>query len=234
MPKLTLLLGRKMIQIYDLDQEMIRIGRDETMDVFIDNPSVSRRHAEIRREGDGWVVADLGSSNGTFLHGTRIETPQALAAGDEIGFGKFSVLFDKAMAAKPEEHPHAKARAVGPAGTEGTMHIKAHEVKELLEDSERKRRAQVRWESGGRKGTHYLSETPAVLVGTDDLCDLRVPRGPRHHLLVVNTDDGCHVRNLAMFGKMTVQGRATKKATLKDGDVVEMGGVKLTFAADIA
>lgn len=234
MPKLTLLLGRKTMQVYDLNKEKIRIGRDETMDIFIDNPSVSRRHAEIRREGDGWVVQDLGSSNGTFLHGARIEAPQALAVGDEIGFGKFSVLFDKAVAAKPEEAPQAHARAVGPAGTEGTMHIKAHEVKELLQDSERKRRAQIAWESGGRKGTHYLSEAPAILVGTDDLCDLMVPKGPKHHLLVVNTSNGCQVRNLAMFGKMTVQGRATKKATLKDGDVVEMGGVKLTFAADIA
>ncbi|MGD8321643.1 MAG: FHA domain-containing protein [Gemmatimonadota bacterium] len=234
MPKLTLLLGRKTMRIYDLDKETIHIGRDEGMDIFIDNPSVSRRHAEIRREGQGWVVEDLGSSNGTFLHGARIASPRPLAVGDEIGFGKFSVLFDKAVAAQPDVAREARARVVTPADTSGTMHIKAHEVKELLKDSERKRRAHLQWESGGRKGAHYLSEAPAILVGTDDLCDLQVPRGPRHHLLVLNTEDGCEVRNLAMFARMTVRGRPTRTATLEDGDVVEMSGVKLTFVADIA
>ncbi len=56
MPKITLLMGRKTMRVYDLDQAAIRIGREEDMDVLIDNQSVSRRQAEIRREGEGWVV----------------------------------------------------------------------------------------------------------------------------------------------------------------------------------
>jgi FHA domain len=233
MPKLTLLVGRATMKVYDFAGTVIRVGRDEEMDVVIDNPSVSRHHAELRREGNGWVVADLGSSNGTFLHGKKITGAQPIVEGDEIGFGKFSLVFDKVVGQVPLAAGRAKVQDVTPP-TEGTMHIKAADVKELLEDSERKRRAHVLWESGGRRGQHYLSETPAALFGTDDLCDVKVPRGPKHHLLMVNREGGCEVRNLALFARMTVNGNATKLKTLKDGEVVEMSGLKLTFVADLS
>ena len=114
------------------------------------------------------------------------------------------------------------------------MHIKSHEVKELLKDSERERRAHLVWESGGQRGKHYLSEAPAALFGTGDLCDVKVPRAPKHHVLVVNRDAGCEVRNLHWWAKMTVGGRKKNLAMLDDGDVVEVGGLKLTYVADIA
>jgi len=234
MPKLTLLIGRKAMQVYDLDKETILIGREDDVDIVIDNPSVSRKHAQIRKEGTGWVVEDLGSSNGTFLHTQKITAATPVKEGDEIGLGKFSVVFGKAVgdlveqvAAKPAAKP-APVDAVG-----GTMQIKSHEVKELLKDSERKRRAHLQWESGGRKGTHYLADAPAVLFGTDDLCDVRVPAGPKHHLLIVSTREGCEARNLAMFGTMKVAGRATKRGVLKDGDVIQFKGLVVNFVADI-
>lgn len=234
MPKMTLLIGRKAMQVYDLNKDSILIGREDDVDIVIDNPSVSRKHAQVRKEGAGWVVEDLGSSNGTFLHGGKITGARELKEGDEIGFGKFSVVFGKAVGDMVEQvaaKPAAKHVAMDAAG--GTMQIKSHEVKELLKDSERKRRAHLQWESGGRKGTHYLTDAPAVLFGTDELCDVKVPAGPKHHLLVVNTKDGCEVRNLAMFGTMKVGGRATKKAILKDGDVVQFKGLVVNFVADI-
>lgn len=237
MPKLTLLLGRRTMQVYDFKQPSIIIGRDDGADVLIDNPSVSRRHAEIRLGDDGWVVEDLGSSNGTFLRGSKIDGPQSIGLGDEIGFGKFSIVFGKALGEGEAARPAPGRVAPRPpamAGTEGTMHINPHEVKELLKEADRKKRAHFVWESGGERGTHYLSEAPAVLIGTDELCDLQVPKAPKHHLLIVHTPEGYDVRYLAMFGSMTVRGRATKRTRLRNGDVVEAGGVKLTFMDDVA
>mgnify|MGYP001160061520 CR=1 FL=1 len=114
------------------------------------------------------------------------------------------------------------------------MHIRASEVRELLKDAERKKRAHLAWESGGQRGSFYPSEVPAALFGTDELCDVRVPKGPKHHVLVVNREDGCEVRNLTAWSSMTFRGGTTKKAVLKDGDAVEIGGLKLIFVADIA
>jgi len=237
MPKLTLLLGRRTMQVYDFKQESIVVGRDDGADILIDNPSVSRRHAEICLDDQGrWIVRDLGSSNGTFLRDGRIEGPQVLALGDEIGFGKFSILFGKAVGDEPSPVPPPSTLSRPQptmAGGEGTMHIKPHEVKELLKDSDRQRRAQFTWEAGGQRGTHFFADDPAVLVGTDDVCDLIVPKGPKHHLLLINRASGCDARYLAAFGSMSVGGRSTKRATLRDGDVLEVSGLTITYKGEV-
>jgi hypothetical protein len=239
MPKLTLLLGRRTLQAYDFKQESIVIGRDETADVVIDNPSVSRRHAEIRLTDSGWVVDDLGSSNGTFLAGSRIDQARSIGLGDEIGFGKFTVVFGKALGngEVPIHKPSPMTDRGTPLSTPmpaGTMHINPHEVKELLEDADRKKRAHFVWESGGETGTHYLSDQNAVLVGTDELCDIRVPRAPRHHILIMSVNGQTEVRYLAMLGSMTVRGQSVRRARLRNGDVVEAVGLRLTFLDNVA
>jgi len=61
-----------------------------------------------------------------------------------------------------------------------------------------------------------------------------VPKAPKHHVLVVKTESGCDVRYLGMFGSMSVRGRKTKRAALRNGDVVQAGDLKLTFMADVA
>jgi hypothetical protein len=231
MPQLTLVLGRKPVQVYNLDQTRVRIGREAGVDIIIDNPGVSRLHAELRKEGDGWTVTDMGSANGTFLNGQKIAATQLIKAGDEIGLGKFSLLFEKALAAPTLST--TRPAAPEPGQMQGTMHIKAHEVTQLLNDASKQRRAQIVWEAAGQKGTHYLADAPAVLIGMDDLCDVVVPKGPKHHLLLMRKDKGCEVRNLAMFGKMKVGGAVTRKARLKDGDVVEMAGLKVTFVGEL-
>lgn len=230
MPQLTLVLGRKPVQVYNLDQNRIRIGREAGVDIVVDNAGVSRLHAELRKEGDGWTVTDMGSANGTFLNGQRVSATQLLKAGDEIGMGKFSLLFEKVLDAPAAP---AAGPAHAPVEAQGTMHIKAHEVAQLLNESSKQRKAHVEWESGGQRGSHHFAEAAAVLFGMDDLCDVVVPKGPKHHLLMIRKDRGCEIRNLAMFAKMKVGGSVTKKARLKDGDVVEMAGLKLTFRGDL-
>ena len=237
MPKLTLLLGRRTMQVYDFKQPSIVIGRDDGVDVLIDNPSVSRRHAEIRLGDNGWVVEDLGSSNGTFIRGTKIQGPQPLGLGDEIGLGKFSIVFGKALGegehAPPAGAAAPSAKQTAAAAMQGTMHIKPHEVRELLKESDRKKRAHLLWESGGEKGTHYLSEAPAVLIGTDELCDVRVPKGPKHHVLIVRSSVGTDARYLGTFGSMSVRGQKTDRSKLRNGDVIKSGGLTITFVDDV-
>src|SRR3954470_12614095 len=69
------------------------IGRSRDSDLTLDDPNVSRRHAELRREGDAWVVADLASTNGVKVNGRRV-AEQRLNPGDEITVGLEKLHFE--------------------------------------------------------------------------------------------------------------------------------------------
>ena len=76
-----------------LDQEVTTAGRHPESDIFLDDVTVSRRHAEFRQLGDGsFTVGDVGSLNGTYLNRERIDSAE-LSGGDEVQIGKFRLLF---------------------------------------------------------------------------------------------------------------------------------------------
>src|SRR5688572_28351330 len=70
------------------------LGRSRDADVTIDDPNVSRRHAEVRPSGGSWIVRDLGSTNGVKVNGRRIQGPQSLRTGDTIELGTARVTFE--------------------------------------------------------------------------------------------------------------------------------------------
>ncbi len=73
--------------------EPVTIGRHADCDVVLEDSNVSRRHAEVRRQGEEYVVTDLGSTNGTKVNGARIKQ-QPLADGDEVTLGKTVLRFE--------------------------------------------------------------------------------------------------------------------------------------------
>jgi pSer/pThr/pTyr-binding forkhead associated (FHA) protein len=75
-----------------LDKPVITLGRHPDSDVYLDDITVSRRHAEVRRETEGFLVSDSGSLNGTYLNQERVETA-VLRNGDELQVGKFRLIF---------------------------------------------------------------------------------------------------------------------------------------------
>jgi hypothetical protein len=70
------------------------LGRSRDADVVLDDPNVSRHHAEVRPSGGSWIVNDLGSTNGIKLNGRRIRGPESLKRGDVIELGTSRVTFD--------------------------------------------------------------------------------------------------------------------------------------------
>jgi pSer/pThr/pTyr-binding forkhead associated (FHA) protein len=75
-----------------LDADVTRAGRHPDSDIFLDDITVSRRHAELVRVPAGFTVRDVGSLNGTYLNRERIDEAP-LANGDEIQIGKFKLVF---------------------------------------------------------------------------------------------------------------------------------------------
>jgi hypothetical protein len=70
------------------------LGRSREADVVVDDPNVSRKHAEVRPSGGSWIVRDLGSTNGVKVNGRRVQGPQSLKPGDVIELGTARVTFE--------------------------------------------------------------------------------------------------------------------------------------------
>jgi hypothetical protein len=69
------------------------IGRGRQADVVLNDPNVSRKHAEIRPRGGSWVITDLESTNGSQLNGRRIDGTEVLRSGDEVELGESVMTF---------------------------------------------------------------------------------------------------------------------------------------------
>ena len=72
----------------------VTLGRSRQCDVMLDDPNVSRTHAEVRPRGGSWVLTDLGSTNGSRLNGSRLKGSEVLKPGDEIELGTSRIKFE--------------------------------------------------------------------------------------------------------------------------------------------
>lgn len=74
-------------KLFSLGNAPQTIGRSANNGIVINDPEISRRHAQITPQGESYVVEDLGSTNGTFVNGLRLDQPMMLKHGDTVEFG---------------------------------------------------------------------------------------------------------------------------------------------------
>lgn len=88
---------------YLLEAAVTRAGRHPDSDIFLDDITVSRRHAEVLRAADGFSVRDVGSLNGTYVNRERVDVAP-LRNGDELQIGKFRLVFLGGALGQPGPH----------------------------------------------------------------------------------------------------------------------------------
>ncbi len=98
-------------QTFDLNKDIVTLGRDITNDIVINDPEVSRHHLRFTRGADGYNMEDLGSTNGTFIGGQRLSGVRTLNRGDLIGLGETVTLVYEA--ARPERAAPSSAHHTG-------------------------------------------------------------------------------------------------------------------------
>ena len=84
--------GGRAGEAFTLKRDRLTIGRSPESDIFLDDVTVSRRHAELQRRPDGFAIADLGSLNGTFVNRRRVDR-KLLEDGDEVQIGKYKLTY---------------------------------------------------------------------------------------------------------------------------------------------
>jgi predicted component of type VI protein secretion system len=94
---------------FDITKEVTVLGRDVSNDIVIGDSEISRQHSRISRTPGGYVLEDLGSTNGTYINGVRLAAPQVLNPGDTVGLGENVTLMFNATS------PEAAATVMGAA-----------------------------------------------------------------------------------------------------------------------
>jgi len=82
-------------KVYELQNSVVSLGRDIANDIVINDPEISRKHAKLTRQTGGYLLEDLGSTNGTYVNGQRLMGPHLLRPGELIVFGEqVSLVYD--------------------------------------------------------------------------------------------------------------------------------------------
>jgi pSer/pThr/pTyr-binding forkhead associated (FHA) protein/NADPH-dependent 2,4-dienoyl-CoA reductase/sulfur reductase-like enzyme len=225
-PRATLAVqGGATIELGDLT----RVGRGPDNDLVLADPLVSGRHAEIRASGEGYVVADVGSRNGTFVRGERITGPVALSDGSEIRFGDTVAVLNlpaPAVLPPPEASPTQIGMPVGAAVSGLFVQPDA-----LVVPVEPRERAVGVLEGAGTRFELVGSE---ISIGRDPASDIALsdPAVSGTHAQLTEHEGLLYLRDLGSRNGTYVDAvLVTTPHAMGDGEVIHVGETDLTFHA---
>ncbi|MDF1561905.1 MAG: FHA domain-containing protein [Deltaproteobacteria bacterium] len=212
-PSLVVLLGGRVVFRYPVFLDTFRIGRGGENDLPLDNLSVSRQHAVVRRKGDNLIFEDQGSENGLRVGDNRVSHVE-LRPGDDLEIGKYTLLyriFEEGEAELPAVVPAKK----GGGGGEETVALGSET------------RAELEWDGKRHKMSGFIFS-----IGSGSLADLRIPGffvAPVHARVMREADGGFRLDHVKGRRAVRVNGEKITRHSLKDGDVIAIGKVELTF-----
>ncbi|MEK6281706.1 MAG: FHA domain-containing protein [Acidobacteriota bacterium] len=225
--------GTESLKRIELSKEVTRFGRDPGVEGAIAAAAavVSRRHAEIRRQDERYVLFDLGSFNGTLLNGQRIVEPQLLHHNDkiELGLGGPTISFvdpahpAPAPAQQPAQYADIAAGqmmpAVAPSSRKmGTM-VVGSEAPLQISQAGLADRPQVFLE-------RPFGKTGQLTIGRGEECDIRLDGLliSNRHASVLNTTAGVAIQDLNSSNGTYINGeRITGSKSIRPEDVVQIG-----------
>lgn len=235
MAKLLLKFGEAVIKEIAVDKDVISIGRKPGNDVQIDNLAVSGFHAKVVREAGQFFVEDLNSTNGTFISGRRI-SKAPLKNNDEVTVGKHILKF---MA--PEADKAATADATVKAKKEqlhDTVVLSPAKMSKPEEQGEAHAAPKLRMGvmtvvSGATDQLKYELKEKLITIGKVDSAQIKLKGffAPDVAALINRVKDDYFISPPGSGKKPMVNGANVEtRQLLKEGDVIDLGKVKLQFS----
>lgn len=232
MVRCVLVLGRTLIQSYEVDGAEVSIGRDLGQDIRIDNDAISRRHAVMQLNNGVWTVQDLNTSNGTLLNGKRIDFAP-LKPGDEIILGKHTLFFeptDSQLARLERGRP-----AMGVSQRAGTLFLATDELESVMRRMGEERAAHLRLLSPASRERRYPLGAGETILGKAVDADV-VLTGfflSGAHAVIERDRQGFTLRATGTLRAVRVNGRRIRERRLENRDVITIGPNKLQFFDEV-
>ena len=229
MAKVLLKYKEAVIKEIALDKEITTIGRKPENDIVIDNQAVSGHHAQIKNEGGSIIIEDLNSTNGTFINSQKISKLE-LFNGDSvlIGVHTLDVICDK------KRESDKKGFAVRGRSMDETMVIAPEDKKKIITAADKTVPEPVGGFlvlEGSTDQREYELKERVSAIGKEDGAAIKLKGffAPKMAALVNRRKEGYFItpsgaKDLKVNGK-----EIDHRYDLKDGDVVEVAGLKLQF-----
>lgn len=222
-PSLIVRLGDRVAFRFPVTADESVIGRGEGADLPLDNVSVSRRHAVVKRRGSTLLVEDLGSDNGIVVKGQKVKSVE-LNPGDEFSIGKYTLIYPR-YASQAEGIATAMPRTTNPGlrGEETMMMNNSKTPPAVFEHRGQKHKMGGLIFNIGKADDAHLRITGLFVAGI--------------HARVLRDPAGGHsIQHVGGLRKVLVNGKAVKSALLKDGDEVSIAGevLRVSIAAPAA
>lgn len=233
MPKIILKFKDTVQNEILLEKEIVTIGRNPSNDICIDNLAVSGFHAKIIKEGDQFIIEDLKSTNGTFVNKRKI-TKVPLHDNDAIVVGKHTLLF-----LMPETADDDKTMEMKRPRLDKTMVLDTKAHKEMLRAVRDERPYEEKGMIGGftvidgpTDKTEYELTDRLTTIGKIQTAGIRLKGvfAPKIAAYVNRTSEGYFMSPSSSGKKPILNGKTlTGKSEIKDGDILEVGKVRLQF-----
>jgi pSer/pThr/pTyr-binding forkhead associated (FHA) protein len=217
MPRLIMRRGPTPGTAFDLNTDLVSIGRGSKNDIIIRDNEVSREHCRLRRLQDEYEVEDVSSSNGTFVNGQRVQGSVLLQAGSLIELGDTITL-------EYEQAPRRSTGVLGALDEMDTHHRREPEIQHSLTVT-----------MGPEMGHVFRLDTLIVTAGRDLSNDVVIqdPEVSRFHMRLRRGKHGYTVEDMGSTNGTYVNGvQVTQPRLLQSDDVIRLARqVRLQYAA---
>ena len=208
---------------------MATIGRLPDNTITIDNPAVSSHHACVFREGDDYLVEDLGSKNGTFVNRTRVSPRCKLKDRDVIRVGTHTLTFDRA-GGDPVVEDDSKPLMLKVGGTVFLDQEKHKALVATLQHASGQAVGVLRVLAGKTNQSEYRLEAHTSRIGKLETSLVRLKGWFKPNLAVVITRSFNGYVATPFEGQTLINGEPLRgRHDLQDGDVIHVAGLALEF-----
>jgi pSer/pThr/pTyr-binding forkhead associated (FHA) protein len=235
MAKLVLSFNDQIVREYELDQEVMTIGRKTDNDIHIDNLAVSGNHAKVLTILNDSFIEDLGSTNGTYINGEKI-SKHALQNGEVISIGKHEITyvneaaeaenddFEKTLIIRPDAAGMPEEEEADQKIEQSIGQIASDLAQSGAGGSGSPGDAVLKIMSGANSGQELQLTKILTTLGKPGVQVAAITRRPTGYFLIV-VDAGSSETNPLVNGTEV----GSQAHALKSGDEIEVAGVKMTF-----